>query len=201
MARGPRYSVPFRRRREGKTDYRRRRKLIQSGMPRIVVRGSLKHMNVQVVMAEVVGDKVIASAHSSELVKDFGWLGGCGNVPAAYLTGLLCGFRTLAKGVKEAILDIGLHSPSRGARVFAALKGFLDVGVMVPHDEDILPSEERITGQHIADYAARLAEEDYEAYQRRFSNYLARGLLPQDLPKHFLEVKDRIISSFKGLDK
>ena len=50
-AKGPKYSVPFRRRREGKTDYRARRALILSKMPRIVARGSLKHMTVQVVNA------------------------------------------------------------------------------------------------------------------------------------------------------
>ncbi|RLI36413.1 50S ribosomal protein L18, partial [Candidatus Bathyarchaeota archaeon] len=33
MARGPRYNVPYRRRREGKTDYRRRYKLLLSGLP------------------------------------------------------------------------------------------------------------------------------------------------------------------------
>src|SRR2546425_1171801 len=38
MADGPRYSVPFRRRREGRTDYKLRRALVRSGKPRAVVR-------------------------------------------------------------------------------------------------------------------------------------------------------------------
>ena len=44
---GPRYKVPFRRRREAKTNYRHRLKLLKSGLPRAVVRKSLKHTTVQ----------------------------------------------------------------------------------------------------------------------------------------------------------
>ncbi|KYH41137.1 MAG: 50S ribosomal protein L18 [Candidatus Bathyarchaeota archaeon B26-2] len=197
MAKGPRYNVPFRRRREGKTDYRLRRRLVQSGLPRLVVRGSLKNIVVQVVEADIVGDRVVVSAHSRELVRDYGWRGPCGNIPAAYLTGQLCGYKALTKGVKEAVLDIGLHAPTKGARVFAALKGFLDAGVMVRHGEEILPDEDRIRGQHIAEYAAQLSAEDKEAYVRMFSQYLANGLPPEELPKHFLQIKEKISERFK----
>ncbi len=197
MAKGPRYNVPFRRRREGKTNYRLRKGLILSRLPRLVVRGSLKHITVQLLRAEVIGDKVLASAHSRELLKDYGWAGGCRNLPAAYLTGFLCGCRASAKGVKEAILDISLHSPSKGARIFAALKGFIDAGIEVPYDEGILPDDERVKGRHIADYAAELASSDKELYARMFSKYLSVGLPPEAIPKHFSEVKEKMISSFK----
>jgi len=197
MAKGPRYGVPFRRRREGKTNYSSRRALILSGLPRLVVRGSLKHTTVQLVKAHVIGDKVLASAHSTELLKQYGWRGSCGNLPAAYLTGLLGGWRAAAKDVKEAILDIGLQSPSNGARVFAALKGFTDAGIDVPHDEGILPDDERVEGQHIADYAARMASLDRDVYTRMFSKYLSAGLPPEEIPKHFSEIKEKIISSLK----
>ena len=122
MAKGPRYRVPFRRRREGKTDYHARRALVISGKPRLVVRGSLNHMTVQVVKAKPRGDEVIVSAHTKELVKNYGWKAHCGNVPSAYLVGLLCGLKALAKGVKDVILDIGLHPPVKGARIFAVQK-------------------------------------------------------------------------------
>lgn len=197
MARGPRYSVPFRRRREGKTNYRLRKGLVLSHLPRLVVRGSLKHIVVQLIKAEVAGDEVITSAHARELIRDHGWRGRCGNLPAAYLTGLLCGCRAAAEGVREANLDIGLQTPSKGARVFAALKGFLDSGIEVSHDEGILPDEERIKGQHIADYAAESASSDKELYARIFSKYLSAGLPPEEIPKHFSEVRENIISSFK----
>ena len=83
MATGPSYRVPFRRRREGKTDYRSRRALVLSRLPRLVVRHTLNHIIVQIVKAEVAGDHVIASAHSREMAKTYGWQGNCRNVPAA----------------------------------------------------------------------------------------------------------------------
>jgi large subunit ribosomal protein L18 len=196
MATGPSYRVPFRRRKEGKTDYRSRRALVLSRLPRLVVRLTLNHIIVQIVKAEVAGDKVVASAHSRELAKTYGWQGNCRNVPAAYLTGLLCGFKAMVYGVKKAVLDIGLHSPSRGARVFAALKGVLDAGVTVPHSENMLPDETRISGKHIADYGSQLSSNP-EIYQQRFSKHLSRGLRPEQLSEHFSLIKEKITSSFE----
>ena len=197
MAKGPRYRVPFRRRREGKTDYQVRRALVLSGLPRLVTRGTLKHMIVQIVKARATGDEVVTSAHSGELTKTFGWKGYCGNVPAAYLTGLLCGFRAVASGVKKAILDMGLESPTRSARSFAALKGALDAGVSVTHDKEILPDEKRIQGQHIVDYAKELSSNP-EVYQNRFSKYLSKGLRPEQFAEHFTSTREKILSSFKA---
>lgn len=197
MARGPAYTVPYRRRREGKTDYRLRKKLIISKMPRLVVRKTNKHIITQLVGATVIGDIVITSAHSQELRKKYGWLGDLNNLPAAYLTGLLCGLRAADKGVKKAILDIGLHTPSRGAAVFAAMKGFVDAGVEVPHNESILPDESRIRGEHIAKYAEMLSSEKPEEYSKRFSEYLSRKLPPENLPEHFEEIKKKILTDFE----
>jgi len=196
MASGPSYRIPFRRRREGKTDYRSRRALVLSRLPRLVVRRSLKHVVVQIVKAEVAGDQVVASAHSRELAKTYGWQGNCRNVPAAYLTGLLCGFKAMTHSVKKAVLDIGLYSPSRGARVFAALKGAIDAGVTVSHSENIFPDETRISGKHIADYGSQLSS-NTEIYQQKFSKSLSRGLRPEQLSEHFSLTKDKIMSSFK----
>lgn len=197
MAKGPAYTVPYRRRREGKTDYRLRKKLILSKLPRLVVRKTNRNFIAQVVMATVIGDIVITSAHSRELRRKFGWLGSLNNLPAAYLVGLLCGLRAAAKGVEKAILDIGLHTPSKGATVFAAMKGFVDAGVEVPHDESILPDESRIRGKHIAKYAELLASTSTEKYTRYFSEYLARGLPPEKLPEHFDTIKEKILNSFE----
>ena len=196
MARGPRYNVPYRRRREGKTNYRRRYKLLLSGLPRLVARRTLRHMIAQIVEARVEGDHVLVSAHSRQLVRDFGWKGYCGNTPAAYLTGLLCGLRGAQAGIKKAILDIGLQRPVPGGRVFATVKGVIDGGVEVPCAPEMFPSEDRIRGVHIAEYAKMLAEKDPLAYERAFSQYLARGLRPEDLPQHFDEVKARILAAF-----
>jgi len=196
MATGPRYRVPFRRRREGKTDYRARRTLVLSRVPRLVVRLTLKNAIVQVIEAEAIGDKIIVSAHSRELAKTYGWLSNGGNIPTAYLNGLLCGFKAMANGVEKAFLDVGLHIPSKGTRIYAALKGFVDAGVKVPHSKDILPDEGRISGKHIADYA-RLLASDPEVYNQKFSKYLSKGSRPEELSEHFSVVKDKITSSFE----
>lgn len=148
MAQGPTYRVKFRRRREGKTDYYRRRRLLLSRQPRLVVRKTNSNTIVQIIEANVVGDATVASALSSELAAH-GWNAGTGNLPSAYLTGLLAGLRAKARGVKEAVLDLGLNPPVKGSRVYAALKGALDAGLEIPHSEDVLPDEARITGEHI----------------------------------------------------
>jgi large subunit ribosomal protein L18 len=197
MATGPTYRVPFRRRKEGKTYYQLRKGLILSRLPRLVVRGTSRYMIVQMVKAEVKGDKVIVSASSEELTKTYGWKGGSGNVPAAYLAGLLCGYRAVGKGVKKAVLDIGLQSPSQGSRIFAAMKGVIDAGVVVPHREDVLPKAPRISGQHIADYAKQLAANP-EAYQAQFSTYLSKKVNPETIPEHFSRIKGKISSNFEG---
>jgi len=196
MARGPRYNVPYRRRREGKTNYRRRYKLLLSGLPRLVARRTLRHTIAQIVEARVEGDHVLVSAHSRQLVRDFGWKGYCGNTPAAYLTGLLCGLRGAQAGIEKAILDIGLQRPVPGGRVFAIVKGVIDGGVEVPCSPEMFPDEDRIRGVHIARYAEMLAAQDPLAYERAFSQYLARGLRPEELPQHFDEVKARILAAF-----
>ena len=56
MATGPRYRVPFRRRRNGKTNYRSRRSLVLSGVPRVVVRLTLNNSIIQVIEAESMDD-------------------------------------------------------------------------------------------------------------------------------------------------
>lgn len=200
MVGGPRYRVPFRRRRQGKTDYQARKALALSKRPRLVVRNTLKNVIVQVVMAKATGDEVIAYANSSELTKNYGWKGDHGDIPAAYLTGILCGYRSIEEGVKEAVFDIGLQSPSKGARIFAALKGVLDAGLAIPHNEEILPDEKRIKGQHIVDYAKQLASNP-ETYQKRFSKYLYRDFKPEQLIEHFSLTKEKIVSSFKKEEK
>ncbi len=110
MAQGPTYRVKFRRRREGKTNYYRRKSLLQSRRPRLVVRKTNTSTMVQIINANVVGDMTVASAIASEL-SDHGWKASSGNLPAAYLTGYLAGLRAKSKGLKEAILDVGLNPP------------------------------------------------------------------------------------------
>ena len=191
MPKGKKTVVPHRRRRELKTDYHKRFRLLKSGKPRIVVRKSVKNITCQVVEYQTTGDKTLFSADSKEL-KKFGWNVGAGNIPAAYLTGLLCGTRAKGKA-KEAVLDSGLRRSTKGSRIYAALKGAVDGGLDVPHSEDILPNEDRLKGQHVASYAEHLKKESAEAHKKMFSGYTKAKVAPETLPKHFDEVKAKIL--------
>jgi large subunit ribosomal protein L18 len=196
VAKNARYCTKFRRRREGKTDYKARRALIVSGRPRLVTRTSINNVIAQVIEAKPKGDQVLVSAHSRELAK-YGWKAPRGNVPAAYLTGYLCGLKAKSKGVEEAIFDIGLYPPTKGAKLFAVLKGVLDAKVNVPHSAEKLPDEKRLKGEHIAAYAQSLTSEP-EKYKSTFSKYLRQDIKPETLPKHFAQVKNDMLAAFKN---
>lgn len=195
MAKGSSYRVQLRRRREGKTDYRARKALVMSGRPRLVARSSIKNVTVQVVVARQTGDEALAAAHSNEL-KKYGWKAPTGNVPSAYLTGLLCGLKAKKVKVTEAVLDLGLVGPTKGSRLFAILSGALDAGLEIPHAEEKL-GKERAKAEHIAEYAKTLGAGS-EEYLQRFSKYISQDLTPEKLPEHFGKVKADIISSFKN---
>lgn len=196
MVRHSSYRVPLRRRREGKTDYHARKALVISEKPRLVPRFSAKNTSIQIIISKPKGDEVIAAAHSRELKKKYGWKAPTGNIPAAYLTGLLCGYRARKKAVDNAILDIGLINPSKGSKLFAALSGIVDTKIFVPHNEDKI-IKERLEGKHIAKYGSSL-EVDPNAYATKFGNYMKQKISPKDLPEHFAKIKLDIINSFNG---
>jgi large subunit ribosomal protein L18 len=150
MSTGPRYRVPFRRRREGKTDYRVRLRLLKSGRARAVVRLTDRRVRVALVSYDPVGDRVIAAADSRELGRLEFPANSLASTPAAYLTAYLAGLRAKAAGTEEAVLDAGLRHPTEGGRLAAALKGLLDAGIVVPHGEGGLPSADRLNGTHLA---------------------------------------------------
>jgi large subunit ribosomal protein L18 len=151
MATGARYFVPFRRRREGRTDYYKRTALVVADAPRMVVRRTNRHVIIQLVTAHMDGDRTLVAANSAEL-EQYGYKGSTSSTPAAYLTGMLFAVKAKKANHERAILDIGLSRATKGARVFAALKGAVEAGLDVPHGEEILPSDERSKGAHIAAY-------------------------------------------------
>jgi large subunit ribosomal protein L5e len=98
-----RYQVPKRRRREGKTDFQARRKMIRQDKNkynnkkyRLIVRFSNTKVICQVAYATISGDKIVSQATSTELTK-YGVPMGHKNYAAAYCTGLLVARRTLKK--------------------------------------------------------------------------------------------------------
>lgn len=188
------YTVQFRRKREGITNYRKRLKILASNKPRLVVRKSLKSIQAAIVIYDKKGDAVKASSHSSNL-KELGWVYGTGNLPAAYLVGFLLGKRTGAK-FSEAILDIGLNKSVKGSRVYAVLAGAIDAGLKVPHSKEILPSKERIIGKHIADYW-NLLKKDEKLFKRQFSHCIKSGNDAKNIVENFEEVKNNINKQYK----
>jgi len=182
------YVHTLKRIRTDKTNYHKRAAILIGRHSFVTVKVSDQNIATQVIKPTPTGDIVLVSAHSRELAKQ-GWKGAFNNLPACYLTGLLIGKKALEKGVKNAVLYIGKdHFTSR---VAACLKGIVDSGVNMPVSEESLPDEERISGQHIAEYAGAL-KENQEEYNSRFSALLKNGLNPEDYPSHFEEIRTKI---------
>lgn len=190
MKRKPK-TIKFRRKREGKTNYTKRIKLLKSPNPRAVIRGSLSNMTVQIITYNEKGDKVLASASSKELQKTYGLKAHRGNIPSAYLTGLLCGKKAKENKVKIVVTDIGMNVSVKGSKLYAAIKGLKEAGIEINCTEEVMPSEERIMGKDIENYAKQL-KENKEAYEKQFSSYLKNGLNPEELSKNVEEVKNKI---------
>lgn len=174
--------------RSDKTNYRKRAAIIIGRHSFATVRVTDQNVSAQVIKTTPTGDLVVASAHSHELAKH-GWKGSTNNLPACYLTGLLLGKKALEKGTAKAVLYIGKEHFT--TRVAACAKGIADSGVNMPISEESVPDEERIAGQHIADYANSLKSDEQE-YKSRFSAVLKNGLKPEEYPAHFEEVRAKI---------
>ncbi len=195
MAKNARYRIPFRRRREGKTNYHLRRRLVRSNRIRAVVRVTNSHCLVQFVKAQITGDITLSASHSREL-KNFNWNSSTSNIPSAYLIGLLAGLKAKKTGISTAILDIGLNPPVYGSRIFAALKGIVDAGIEVPHSNKIFPDDNRLNGTHIADFAKLLKETDKELFDKQFSNCIKQELDPVKFPQIFDKTKMEIQAKY-----
>jgi large subunit ribosomal protein L18 len=103
---------------------------------------------------------------------------------------MLAAKKALAKGIQEAILDIGLFRPTNGSKIFSAVKGAIDTGLYIPCDSDIMPDPSSIEGKIISKYADSI--DNPYLYEKQFSNYLKNGLRPQDLPDHVSQIKSKI---------
>lgn len=182
----------LRRRRELKTDYVQRLALLKSGKARLVIRRSLNNYHIQVITFDE-NDKTLVDVMSKNL-KKLGWKGHGGNLSSAYLTGFLAGAMALKHGVKEANVDIGLQMSVKSCGLFAAAAGARDAGISVAIGKEAIPSMDRIKGKHVADYAAKIKATD--AYKKQFSSYIKNQLMPEDLPKHFDEIKAKIAAEF-----
>lgn len=138
--------ISKRRRREGKTNYHKRLILLKSETPRLVVRKTNKYIIMQVIESNKAQDKVLHTVSTKDLL-NLGWpeekKGSLKSLTASYLGGLLIGKKALINN-KEVILDSGLIPSTKGSRVYAVVKGVIDSGLNIPHDDKVLPDEEKI---------------------------------------------------------
>lgn len=152
--------LPLKRRREGKTNYRKRLALLKSGKPRVVIRKSNKYITLQLVEFDSKNFKEITRfSFISKKLENFGWKYAKNNLPASYLSGLAFGLICKKNGISEGILDLGLNRVTKGNRIFSALLGCIDAGLKIPHSEKNLPSEERVKGAHISQEVVKKFEE------------------------------------------
>lgn len=144
--------VQKRRRRENKTDYLKRLKLLKSEKPRMVFRKTNKYIIAQYVESHEAQDKVVFGVNSKDLLK-YGWdekaKGSLKSVTASYLTGYLSGKKILKGKLETPIVDFGMIRVLHKTKVFAFIKGLNDAGVEIPSKEEAFPEENRLGGEHL----------------------------------------------------
>jgi len=186
---------------------------------RMIVRFTNKDIICQIAYAKIEGDFIVCAAYSHEL-PSYGVKVGLTNYAAAYCTGLLLARRVLKKfnldsiyegqtepdgddymveseegkaGAFRCFLDVGLARTTTGAKVFGALKGAVDGGLEIPHNNKRFPGYDSestefsaevhrkyIFGGHVADYMKELQDDD-ETYKRQFSQFIKHDITPENL--------------------
>jgi large subunit ribosomal protein L5e len=102
---------------------------------RLVVRFTNKYVICQIVYSTIKGDKVLASAYSSELPR-YGVKVGLKNYPAAYCTGLLVARRVLAKvGLADIYTGTGDEEVTGEVNIAPKNETGYDKNHYVPEDQ------------------------------------------------------------------
>ena len=144
--------VNKKRRRQNKTDYLKRLKLLKSESPRIVFRKTNKYIISQYVTSRQAQDRIEIGMNSKHLM-NYGWpkefKGSLKSIPAAYFVGLLIGKKIIQKKLEHPIADFGMLSTLHKTKVYAFLKGLSDAGIKIKCKEETFPSEDRIKGKHM----------------------------------------------------
>jgi large subunit ribosomal protein L5e len=136
-----RYQVKFKRRREGKTDYYARKRLVvqeknkyNTPKYRMIVRFSNKDICCQIAYAKIEGDVVVTAAYAHELPA-YGVKIGLTNYAAAYCTGLLLARRHLKKlgldQTYQGVTDVNgeMYNVESQEGQPGAFRCYLDVGL------------------------------------------------------------------------
>lgn len=142
--------VDKRRRREGKTNYSQRIKILKGEKPRVIFRKTNRYLIAQYVTSKESQDKIEEGVNTKDLL-NYGWpkeaSGSLKSISAAYLLGILLGKRMEDK--KDAIIDFGMIRNIHKSRAYAFLKALLDSGIKMNPPEGIFPAENRIKGEHM----------------------------------------------------
>jgi large subunit ribosomal protein L5e len=203
---------------------------------RLIVRITNRKVICQIAYATIRGDMVISGANSTEL-KHFGVPCGHKNYAAAYCTGLLVARRTLKKlGLDEtikgkeeidgedyhveeeetekrpfkAILDVGIRRTCVGARMWGALKGAVDGGLHIPHNNKNFPGykapeekggeaeydaeahKAKIFGEHVKEYMEMMQEEDSTKYEAHFAKFIEADIDADKMEGMYTEAHKKI---------
>jgi large subunit ribosomal protein L5e len=96
----------------------------------------------------------------------------------------------------RCFLDVGIQRTSKGCPIFGALKGAVDGGLDIPHNEKLFPgytnedgeinydAEEhaaKILGSNLAEYMEELKDEDEDKYNSLFATYIKQGITEDNL--------------------
>ena len=144
-------TIPFRRKREKRTNYKKRMALLKSNSVRLVVRRFNKNIVAQLVKYSDDGDHVLSTVHSSSL-KKLGKKIVSGNCSESYLTGMLIAKKAKQLKVEGAVVDIGLHTSTKGSRIYSLINGAVDGGLKINVDKALFPSQEKIKGKDPAEF-------------------------------------------------
>jgi large subunit ribosomal protein L18 len=141
-----------RRRKENKTDYLKRLKLLKGEKPRIIFRKTNRFIISEYIVSKEAQDSVVVGLDSRKL-NEYGWpknaQGSLKSTTASYLTGYLIGKRITKQNLETPILDAGMNRVLHKNKIYAFLKGIIDAGIKINCDKEFFPEESRIKGQHL----------------------------------------------------
>ena len=139
-------------RKENKTDYLKRLKLLKGEKPRIVFRKTNKFIISEYIVSKEAQDKVIIGFDSRKL-NDYGWpknaQGSLKSITASYLTGYLIGKAIIKQNLEMPILDTGMNRAIHKNKIYAFIKGLIEAGIKINCKKEFFPEESRINGQHL----------------------------------------------------
>lgn len=141
-----------RRRKENKTDYLKRLKLLKGEKPRLVFRKTNRFIISEYIVSKEAQDRVIFGLDSRKL-NEYGWpknaQGSLKSTTASYLTGYITGKMIIKQKLETPILDAGMNRVLHKNNIYAFLKGIIDSGIKINCEKEFFPEESRIKGQHL----------------------------------------------------